>query len=131
MALWQFFVLAGLLVWIGLTLRIGLMLKTASRHIGWEYLIVNVTGDIEEMESTINDRGRLGSELVMIWSPPREDEELASVLREVGAPLSTPEAAEIKAAAKAALEELGLKPYPRQIYAIFKRRMPISDTRRA
>jgi hypothetical protein len=122
MALFLLVVIVALLIWIGVKLK-------PAGPTGWEYLIVNVTGDIEEMTKSLNDRGICESlnerELVMIWSPPREDEELASVLREAAA-LSKSEAAE----SKAALEEVGLKPYPRQIYAIFKKRISIGHSAR-
>ena len=123
MAVFLLVVIVGLLIWIGVKLK-------PAGPTGWEYSIINVTGDIEEMTKSLNGhRGPTESrnewELVMISSRPREDEELASVLREAAA-LSKSEAAE----SKAALEEVGLKPYPRQIYAIFKKRIPTGHSAR-
>ena len=79
------------------------------------------------MTRSLNDRGVCETlnerELVMIWSPPREDDEWASVLRSSVAQ-SEEEAREVKVA----LEKLGFKPR-RQIYAIFKKRVPVPNRR--
>ena len=61
-------VIVGLLIWIGVRLK-------PHGAAAWECFIVNVTGDIDETERTPNERGRQGWELVMLWSPPREDGE--------------------------------------------------------
>jgi|HubBroStandDraft_6_1064221.scaffolds.fasta_scaffold2123936_1 hypothetical protein len=111
--------IVGLLIWIGRRLK-------PPSPTGWEYLIKNVTGDIQEMTASLNDRGLTETvskrELVMIWSPPRADDEWASILRSAVAQ-SEEEAREVKTA----LEKLDFKPYPRQIYAIFKKRVPVPN----
>ncbi len=112
-------VIVGLLIWIGVRLK-------PPAPTGWEYSIKNVTGDIGEMEKSLNETWIRESatrwELAMIWSPPREDDEWASVFRSSVA-RSEEEAREVKAL----LDKLDFKPYPRQIYAIFKRRVPLQD----
>jgi hypothetical protein len=122
MALFLLVVIVGLLIWIGGRLK-------PAGPTGWEYIIKNITEDIREMERDLNDCGACESlnerELVMIWSPPREDDEWASVLRSSVAQ-SEEEAREVKAA----VEKLRFKPRPSQIYAIFKKRISIGHSAR-
>jgi hypothetical protein len=112
-------VIVGLLIWIGVRLK-------PHGPAGWEYSIKNVTGDIGEMEKSLNETWIRESaarwELVMIWSPPREDDEWASVLRS-----SVTQSEEEVREVKAVLDKLDFKPYPRQNYAILKRRVPLPN----
>ena len=121
MALWQYVVLIGLLIWIGVNLK--RLLPTG--HPGWEYSIVNISGmGIDSIENRLNELGRSCSELVTIWSPPAKDGGDREPPEPALSELSESDAAVVQSVMKEA-EALGLgSRRPKEVYAIFKRPIP-------
>jgi hypothetical protein len=119
MALWQFAVLVGLLVWIG----IGLRRLMSSGDSGWEYSIVNISEtEVDSIENRLNELGRSRSELVMIWSPNEDSEREPP--EAAPSELSESDEAVVQSVIKEA-EALGLTGQrSKEIYAIFKRPIP-------
>jgi len=67
MVLFILIVLVGLLVWIGVNLKSS----TSPDSGGWEYELVNISRiEIWLIKNSLNEVGRSGWELVMLWSPP-------------------------------------------------------------
>jgi hypothetical protein len=67
MAIWEFVILLGVLIWMGLSLK-----PVGQAPTGWKYSMANISG-YEDVETRLNELGRWGSELVLIWSPPGSD----------------------------------------------------------
>jgi hypothetical protein len=63
----EFTILIGVLIWLGIRLKPLGQVQT-----GWKYSIANISG-YEDVENRLNELGRWGRELVVIWSPPGAD----------------------------------------------------------
>ncbi len=62
----EFVILLAALIWIGVSLN------KPRPTMGWKYTLVNIAG-YEDIEKRLDEIGRWGRELVLIWSPPDAD----------------------------------------------------------
>jgi hypothetical protein len=69
MPIWEFVILIGVLVWIGIALKTPWPKKPQT---GWKYSVINVSG-YDDVEKRLNEIGRWGRELVLIWTPQDAD----------------------------------------------------------
>ena len=66
MSILEFVILLSVLIWIGISLN------RPRPVVGWKYTLVNIAG-YEDVEKCLDEKGRWGRELVLIWSPPDLD----------------------------------------------------------
>jgi hypothetical protein len=83
MSVWQILVLV-FLAWIAFRMKPSLGGRQAVT--GWKYSFVNVSDkQIHDIPDRLNESGRWGRELIMLWSPPQpssDQETLYAIMRE-------------------------------------------------
>jgi hypothetical protein len=72
MDLAEFVILISVLVWIGTRIR---PVREQPTH-GWKHTLVNLSGfdNYDQVEHRLDEIGRWGRELVLIWVPPDDPE---------------------------------------------------------